>query len=342
MLTLDGSQGEGGGQILRTSLALSLVTGTAFRLERIRARREKPGLQRQHLTAVLAAQAVGDAVVDGAELRSSAIEFRPGTVRTGTHAFDIGTAGSGTLVLQTVLPPLAVAGATSVVTVEGGTHNPGAPPFDFLDRAFLPLLARMGMAVETELERYGFYPAGGGRFRVAIGGVPALRPLTLLDRGPLLRRHARAFVSNLPASIGERELRVVRDGLDWTPDETDVVPLTSRSGATVGSGNVLVLEIASAHVTEVVTAFGQIGVRAEAVAERAVAEARGYLATDAPVGEHLADQLLVPLALARGGAFRTVPLTLHSSTNMDVIRRFLDVEFSVTPADGAVVVEVAG
>lgn len=342
MLTLDGSQGEGGGQILRTSLALSLVTGTPFRLERIRARREKPGLQRQHLTAVLAAQAVGDAVVGGAQLRSSAIEFRPGPVRAKTHAFDVGSAGSGTLVLQTVLPPLAVAGAPSVVTIEGGTHNPGAPPFDFLDRAFLPLLGRMGLTIETGLERYGFYPAGGGRFTVVIGGVAALRPITLLERGPTVRRHARAFVSNLPATIGERELRVVRDGLGWTPEETEVVPLSSKSGTTLGPGNVLVLEMASAEVTEVVTGFGQIGVRAEVVAERAVAEMRAYLATDAPVGEHLADQLLVPLALARGGAFLTPPLSLHSTTNMDVIRRFLDVEFTVTPADGGVVVEVAG
>jgi RNA 3'-terminal phosphate cyclase (ATP) len=200
----------------------------------------------------------------------------------------------------------------------------------------------VGAPVDAELSRYGFYPAGGGRFTVGIGGAAVLHPLSLLERGTIVRRRARAIVANLPPSIGERELRIVREGLGWTPDDAEIVPVTSSSGATRGAGNALVLEMESDHVAEVVTAFGQIGVRAEAVAERAVAEARDYLAAGVPVGAYLADQLLVPLALARGGTFRTPPLSRYSTTNMDVIRRFLDVDFTVTPADRAVVVEVAG
>ena len=166
MLLIDGSQGEGGGQILRTALGLSLVTGTAFRIEKIRAGRAKPGLLRQHLTAVNAATVIGDALVDGAELGSPALVFRPRSVRPGAYRFAVGTAGSASLVLQTVLPPLLTAGASSILTLEGGTHNPWAPPFDFLARAFLPLLERMGAPVRAAIQRYGFYPAGGGQFTV--------------------------------------------------------------------------------------------------------------------------------------------------------------------------------
>ena len=169
MLTIDGSVGEGGGQILRTALALALVTGTPFRIHAIRARRRKPGLLRQHLTAVNAAATVGGASTDGASLGSRELTFRPGRITPGEYRFAVGTAGSTGLVLQTVLPPLLLASGPSTVTVEGGTHNPGAPPFDFLARVFLPLLRRMGAHVEARLDRPGFYPAGGGQCTVGLG-----------------------------------------------------------------------------------------------------------------------------------------------------------------------------
>ncbi len=192
MITIDGSQGEGGGQVLRTSLGLSLVTGKAFRIEKIRAGREKPGLLRQHLTAVRAAAQVGGAKVSGDEIGSRTLAFEPEQVRGGEYEFAVGTAGSATLVLQTVLPALIVAGGPSRLTLKGGTHNPWSPPFDFLQKAFLPLLERMGAKVTAELIRPGFYPAGGGEFTVEIQPVPGgrLQPLDLLERGETVsRRH---------------------------------------------------------------------------------------------------------------------------------------------------------
>jgi RNA 3'-terminal phosphate cyclase (ATP) len=338
MLTIDGSRGEGGGQILRSSLALALATGTPFRIERIRAGRARPGLMRQHLTALEAATAVGDASVEGAAIGSREVVFRPGRVRAGTYRFAVGTAGSAGLVLQTVLLPLATAGAPSALALEGGTHNPHAPPFDFLAGAFLPLLRRMGARVEARLERAGFYPAGGGRMAIEIGEALALTPLDLPTRGATRRRRARALVSRLPRQIGDRELAVVRSRLGWAADELEVVVLDEGMA---GPGNVLLLEIESAHVTEVFTGFGEVGVRAEAVAEQAAQEARRYLSADVPVGPHLADQLLLPLALAGGGRFRTVPLTRHATTNIEVIRQFLGRSIDVAPVgDRAVEVTV--
>jgi RNA 3'-terminal phosphate cyclase (ATP) len=176
-IRIDGSFGEGGGQILRSSLSLSLVTGKPFRIENIRANREKPGVLRQHLTAVQAAAEVGSAEVEGASLGSKALTFVPGKIRSGEFRFAIGTAGSGTLVLQTILPALITAAGPSRIEIEGGTHNPAAPPFDFLQRSFIPLIERMGPKVKLELQRYGFYPAGGGRFVVEITPCEVLKPI---------------------------------------------------------------------------------------------------------------------------------------------------------------------
>jgi RNA 3'-terminal phosphate cyclase (ATP) len=334
VLTIDGGQGEGGGQVLRTALTLSLVTGTPFRITSIRAGRQRPGLLRQHLTAVEAATAVGNAEVEGATLGATELVFRPRAVRPDAYRFAVGTAGSAALVLQTVLLPLAVAGAPSSVRVEGGTHNPGAPPFDFLERAFLPLLARMGAKVSATLDRPGFYPAGGGQLSVEIGAAEGLAPLSLLERGAITRRRARALVSHLPRQIGDRELAVVRKRLGWDPAELEVeVVGAGAAGGPRGPGNVLLIEMESEHVTEVFTGFGEVGVTAEAVAERATQEARRYLAAGVPVGVHLADQLLVPLALARGGEFTTLPLSRHATTNVEVVRAFLDVAIDVAPAE---------
>jgi RNA 3'-terminal phosphate cyclase (ATP) len=239
-------------------------------------------------------------------------------------------------VLQTVLLPLAMAGAPSRLTLEGGTHNPYAPPFDFLAETFLPLLRRMGARIEARLERAGFYPAGGGRMAIEIGAPSPLTPLALPARGATRRRRARALVSKLPRRIADRELAVVRSRLGWTEDELEVVALGEGMA---GPGNVLLLSIESEHVTEVLTGFGEVGVRAEAVAEQAVQEARRYLAADVPVGAHLADQLLLPLALAGGGSFRTGPLTRHASTNIEVIRQFLGTTIEAS-AVGDTAVEV--
>lgn len=331
MITIDGSVGEGGGQILRTALGLSLVTGRPFRIERIRARRPKPGLLRQHLTAVQAACAVSGARVEGAELGSQALRFEPGDVQGGEYHLAVGTAGSATLVLQTVLPALATARTSSRLVLEGGTHNPFAPPYDFLAKSFLPVLRRMGPSVDVHLERHGFYPAGGGRFTAEIQPCSRLERLALLERGEV-RMSARAIVACLPEQIGRRELTVVRErlGLERACCHVEEAPCPA------GPGNVLMIVIASEAVVEVVTGFGEKRRSAEDVAGEACAEALAYVAANVPVGRHLADQLLVPMAMAGGGSFRTVTPTAHTRTNADVIARFLNVETRIkAEADGA-------
>jgi RNA 3'-terminal phosphate cyclase (ATP) len=190
MLTIDGSFGEGGGQIIRSSLALSLITGKAFRVYNVRAGREKPGLKPQHLMAVKAAAEIGRAQVDGASVGSREFTFIPGEVKTGEYRFSIGTAGATMLVLQTVLPPLMIATEPSVITLEGGTHNKHAPPFDFLQKTFLPLVNSTGPHVQLELERYGFYPPGGGRVNVYIEPRTEARRLEIERRGESAGRQA--------------------------------------------------------------------------------------------------------------------------------------------------------
>lgn len=321
MITIDGSYGEGGGQILRTSLALSLITGKPFSIENIRAGRKKPGLMRQHLTAVNAAAEIGNARVNGNAIGASSFTFEPRAIRGGRYHFAIGSAGSCTLVLQTVLPALIIADGPSEVILEGGTHNPFAPPFDFLDKAFLPLLNRMGPRVEATLEKPGFFPAGGGRFRVTIEPVQALQPLTIIERGPVRRQTARAAVSNLPLSIAHRELKVVAKKLGWEPSSLQAMAVENARGP----GNVLTLVIECEAVTEIFTGFGERGVSAEKVAARASRQALDYLKSGVPVGRYLADQLLVPMAVAGGGRFRTVPPSRHTLTNIDIIKKFMDV-----------------
>lgn len=339
MIVIDGSLGEGGGQILRTALGLSLVTGKPFRIEKIRAGRKKPGLLRQHLTAVNAAAEVGRAELSGAALGSQELSFSPGVVRGGSYRWAIGTAGSATLVLQTVLPALMTAKEPSSLKLEGGTHNPFAPPFDFLAKAFLPLLARMGPKVEASLVRHGFYPAGGGCFKVEIQPAGRLSRLDLPERGEVRRRLARALVANLPLHIAMRELEIVGRKLTWPRESLKAEPVEGSQGP----GNIVIVEVESEHVTEVFTGFGEKGLPAEAVADSVVREAREYIAGGAPVGGHLADQLLVPMALAGGGSFRTAAPTRHTETNAEIIGRFLDVAVKIEKeGPGAWKVEIAG
>ncbi|MEQ8785904.1 MAG: RNA 3'-terminal phosphate cyclase [Pirellulaceae bacterium] len=342
MITIEGSHGEGGGQIIRSSVALSLVTGVPVTVEKIRARRAKPGLRRQHLTAVRAAAQVGAATVEGAEIGSSRLVFQPHGIHGGTYFFRIGTAGSTTLVLQTVLPALLAADKPSHVTLEGGTHNPLAPPFEFLDRCYLPLLRRLGHQVEVTLDRHGFFPAGGGRMTLTVEPGGAWRPLNLLERGRVVRRDVCALLSQLPDHIGERECSTAVRKLGFRGNESRVRRITDSSGP----GNVLLIEIESEHVTEIVAGFGQRGVKAERVATMAAREARHYLDAGVPVGEHLADQLLLPLAIGAthgaGGSFRTLALSGHSTTHIELLEKLLDVNMTVAasaPDDVLVTVE---
>jgi RNA 3'-terminal phosphate cyclase (ATP) len=318
MLALDGSQGEGGGQVLRSALALSLCTGVPFRIDNIRAGRPRPGLMRQHLTAVQAATEIGQAEVTGAAVGSRSLSFTPGKVRAGDYAFSVGTAGSATLVLQTVLPALLTASAPSTIAVEGGTHNPASPPFDFLARSFLPLVERMGPRCQAVLERPGFYPAGGGRMRITI--EPAkLQPLSLESRGEIRVRKAKAVVANLPRKIAERELVRLQHRLQWDARAFTI----EEHPDSPGPGNVVLVEVEGEHVTEIFTGFGEKMVRAETVADSAAEEALTYLSSGVPVGVHLADQLVLLLALAGGGSFRTLAPSRHTHTQFGVIEHFL-------------------
>lgn len=320
---IDGSQGEGGGQILRSALTLSMITGFSFRIERIRAGRAKPGLLRQHLTAVAAAARICDAEVSGNAPGSQTLEFIPRAIQGGDYRFDIGTAGSCTLVLQTVLPALWFAGRPSTVTVSGGTHNGSAPPADFLIRAWQPLMRRMGADMDITLARHGFYPAGGGEVTAAIRPVAALRPLDLGARGAQRAIKAIAVVAGLPADIAKRELEHL--SAHFGDAEQELRVLSSREGP----GNVVMVEVHHEHLTEIFTAFGEKGVKAETVADRAAREALRYMESGAIAGEHLADQLVLPMALAGSGSFTATAISPHLETNWQVIQKFLPVELEI-------------
>lgn len=330
MIELDGSHGEGGGQILRTALGLSMVTGAPFRIAAIRAGRARPGLLRQHLAAVRAAALVADATITGDELGSSTLSFRPKAIVGGRHEIAVGSAGSTSLVLQAVLPALLAADVSTELVIEGGTHAESAPSFDFLARSFVPLLAKMGGHVELVLERPGFYPAGGGRIRVRV--TPSkLSPLELVTRGAHVATTAACVVASIPRSVAEREAAVLATELSLDPSAIAIT--TTR--ASPGPGNAVTVEIAHEHVTETFVAYGKRGVAAEAVAMLAASHARAYRAHDAPVGPHLADQLLLLFALARGGVFRTTEPTEHTRTHRAIVERFLDVSVHLRPrADG--------
>ncbi len=334
MIRIDGSMGEGGGQVLRTALSLSMITGEALIMHNIRAGRKKPGLMRQHLTAVKAAQEVCSARVDGAEAGSTELEFKPGTIRPGQYAFAIGTAGSATLVMQTVLPALLMAGGQSSLALEGGTHNPLAPPFDFLERTFLPLLRRMGFGVNAHLARYGFYPAGGGKILVNIDqSNPA--PLQLVHRPGPTRITGRCLYANLPTSIAKREAAELMRRLDVLASEVEIVRVDSP-----GPGNAIVVECISQNGTdrldEVFTSFGEKGVSSESVAAEAADQALAFASSTAAVGPYAADQILLPMVLAGGGEFTTVEPTLHTVTNIQVIETFLPGRFAITDAENGV------
>lgn len=329
MIVLDGSVGEGGGQVLRTALGLSLVTGEPFRMHRIRHRRPNPGLRRQHLTAVQAACEVGEATVEGANLGSQDLVFRPRRLRSGRFTFNVGSAGSVGLVLQAVLPALLVADGPTTLELHGGTHNPMAPPFEFLQTVLFPLLGRMGAEVTAKLLAYGFYPVGGGRIEVQVKPGKSLKPLVLANRGPLEESKAVVLLANLPPEIGKRECAVVTRRLQWPACLCQVQKVLSA-----GPGNAVLLTVRGEGFAEVCSAFGVRGVGPEAVAEEACAALERFLAAQVPVGEHLADQILVPLALAGGGIFRTLPLTLHTRTVIEVIKAFLPVEIMVSALPG--------
>jgi RNA 3'-terminal phosphate cyclase (ATP) len=319
MIIIDGSEGEGGGQIVRNACALSLVTGQPFRITNVRGGREKPGLMRQHVTAIEAACTIGGGECEGVAVGSREMLFRPGKVAAGDYHVAVGTAGSTGLVLQTILMPLLLAEGPSRLVLEGGTHNMLAPPFEFIDRVFLPIVNRMGPRVSARLVRHGFYPRGGGRMEVEIIPAP-LVPIDCVERGAMLSCAATALFAGLPFDVADREIRMAKKLLDWPERAFSVRELPEEHGP----GNILLLEAAYEHVTEIVSGFGKLGVPAEQIAKRAAGRMKGYLDSTAFAGPYLADQLLLPFAIAGGGVFTTVKPSEHAKTAADIIERFLD------------------
>lgn len=316
---------SGGGQLLRSSLSLSLATGRPFRMTNIRGKRPKPGLMRQHLTCVKAAAEVCDASVDGAELGSVELVFHPGKVVAGDYSFAIGSGGSTTLVLQTLLPALLHAETSSTVRIEGGTHNPMAPPFDFIEHCYLPVIQSMGVKAMATLERHGFMQAGGGVIVAEIQPIKKWKKLKLTERGAAVETFGRVLHAHLHRDIAEREIATATHLLEWPEGQIDL----RYADDSAGPGNAILLGARFENVCEISTGIAQQGRSAEAVATGAAKGLRSYLASPAPVGAHLADQLLLPMALAGGGVFHTLSITDHTQTNMALIEQFLPVKFTV-------------
>lgn len=335
MIVLDGSQGEGGGQILRTSFALAAITQTPLRVENVRAGRAKPGLMRQHLRAVEAAALACGGELVGAELGSTDVAFTPGVIRAGALAIDIGSAGSTTLVLQTILPILLHAPGPSTVRISGGTHNPSAPPAPYLEAVYAPLVAAMGGGLTVRTERPGFMPAGGGVLVAEI--TPGrLVPLERLTRGGDVVITCEAIVSGIRASIALRELEVLGRAFNLPPSARRVTVVEDPRGP----GNAVWARLDFPNGCELVSQIGEKSLRAEAVAQRVVKQVRALLAADVPVGPHTADQLLLLCAIAGGGRYRTSAPTLHTRTNADVIGRFLAVDVRFVDDGASWVVEI--
>jgi RNA 3'-terminal phosphate cyclase (ATP) len=324
-IVIDGGKGEGGGQILRTSLTLSCITGRPLRIENIRAARRNPGLAKQHLSCVHAACEISNGRCRGDSLGSKVLDFQPGTVRSGDYHFDIGSAGSASLVIQTVLPALFLAQEPSRVTVAGGTHNPWAPPFDFLSETFLPVIATGGFPAGCKLIKHGFFPAGGGKmtFNVEPRREKQPRTIELPELGENSEIRARIYTARLPAQIAQRQEKLL---LKSKLNIEDIEHIEVEDSD--GPGNCVMIRLCSAGRATVLTAFGERGKPSEKVVGEVVKLAADFLGSGAAVDRFLADQLLVYMGLSNGGAYTTNEISTHLLTNIEVIKQFLSIDFS--------------
>lgn len=334
-VTIDGSHGEGGGQILRTSLSLSALTGKPVEIVKIRAGRSRPGLQAQHLASVKAAASLCAAFLEGAEIGSGRLLFAPQSAPTaGVYHFAIGTAGATALVMQTVLTPLAFAAGASRVTVTGGTHVSFAPTADYLEHVYLPTLARHGLRASLACPRAGFFPKGGGSVQAEVTGGAAPAPITTTERGDLLSLTALAVTSGLPPTVAERGIATVRQEVTRLPVKMAV---EAREVPSVGPGASVLLVAECEGGLAGFSAVGERGKRMETVAEEACRDFRAWWETGAACEEHLADQLVLPMALTAGESrWTTSRVTEHLRTVLWVVPQFLPVEAALTEnADGS-------
>jgi len=332
MIEIDGSHGEGGGQILRTSLALSLITQKPFRLYNIRAGRSKPGLQPQHLMSVRAAATIGNANLHGDAIGSRDLTFEPGEIKHGNYRFAIGTAGATGLVLQTIYLPLAwKAAGPSEITLIGGTHVTTSPCFHFLDVTWRAWMERIGLRLKLTMKRPGFYPRGGGEVFVVIQPTQHLRPLRISSRSPITRATGFSASAGLPEHVRQRQARRAT----WRLKDRGINVQLPQEEWEGGPGSVLAIRFDEAPVPTLFFGLGARGKSSEAVADEAVDQALRYLDSGAPVDTHSADQLVLPLALADGASeFRVAEVTRHLTTNIAVVKHFVEREISCEGEEG--------
>jgi len=343
MISIDGAYGEGGGQVLRTSLSLASITNQPIRIERIRAGRQKPGLAAQHLTAVRATAAVCQAEVRGDTLGSTTLEFIPGgATQAGRYAFDVtqarqgGSAGTVTLVLQSILLPLALASGDSKVILRGGTHISFSPSFTYIQQVYLPMLSQMGVQAEVKLNGWGWYPQGGGEVELQVSGGSKLSGFNLLERGDLQQVQGLAVVTQLPSHIPQRMAMRAENLLHQANLRAVVQPLRER-GVAPGAGIFLTAQYENSLAG--FGALGRVGLPAEKVAEIACEELLDFHQTGAPIDIHLADQLLLPAALAsQESQYRVAEITTHLTTNAWVIEQFGLARVTVDEVDKVVAV----
>ena len=337
MLTIDASKGEGGGQIVRSALTLSLVTGKPFALENIRAGKRVPGLGRQHVVAVQAAVEMSGGEAEGAQVGSLRLRFAPRKLVGGTHRWNVNPGGSAVLIAQMLVPALCRASEPSEIVVEGGTHFPASPAYEHFADSYLPVLKKLGADLRVELWRHGFPGEAGGALRVWIAPRPFARA-DFLQRGRVVARRALAKVAKISRGIAEREVGVLERRLRWGKSAFVVEEVDA-----LGPGNIIVVTLRHTESTLVMTQLGNRDEPAEVFAGALADRMELFLATDAPIDPYLADQILVPMAMAGGGSFRTVEPTAHTRTQIDVLGAFLpEVEVRAEPdAGGAWLVSLA-
>ncbi|MEK6954016.1 MAG: RNA 3'-terminal phosphate cyclase [Candidatus Micrarchaeota archaeon] len=356
MIKINGDYLEGGGQILRTSLSLSAILGKEFEISNIRSKRKKPGLQPQHLTAVRAIAKICGAGVKGAELHSTELNFHPTAIKGGKYIFDVSevkeSAGSVSLIFQTVALPLAFSGTDSHLILRGGTHVNWSPCFEYLDEIFLPTVERMGFECELQINRYGYYPIGGGGIEARIGKIDKLKGLQIgngenaenqLDgnRGKLLKIEGVSVVSNLPEDIAKRQKE---EALKMLVNFNCDKKIEVKNAASPGKGTMLFLKAVHQNSVAGFFSLGEIGKKAETVGKEAAVRLLEFERSGASVDEHLADQILLFAALAEGKTeFTAAKITNHLKTNAYTIKQFLpDVKIEMDEKNRLVRVEGTG
>jgi RNA 3'-terminal phosphate cyclase (ATP) len=336
MIEIDGSYGEGGGQIIRTALSLSCLFQKPFRIFNVRMNRRKPGLMPQHLTCVKAAQYITGAEVKGNYPGSDELFFSPGEVRSGNFFFDIGTAGSTSLVLQTLIPALVFSRQMTRVTLTGGTHVPFSPSYYYLSDVFVRYLERIGIRVTLSIASYGFYPRGGGRIQADIFPAEKITPLQILERGPLRNFTGYSGVGNLPLAIAERQRTALLNKLFREVEVLKTAPdIELLEVSTPGKGTFIDFSVKCQHSVAGFTGLGAIGKKAELVGEEAASEFIRYYRTGAALDSHMADQILLYLSMCNEESFFSCSaISSHLMTNLWAIGLFHDIRYSVEGKTG--------